>query len=221
MYKLAIFDFDGTLVDSAPGIVDVMHEVVAEYKFAPETIEAWKHLVGIPLVNQLQKLFPERSDDFHQEVVLRYREIYDVNTIEICPLFPGLVSMLDSLRSKGVLVSIATSKRRHLVERVLEHHSLADYFSLVIGVQDVGNHKPHPESVEITLKRLGVSLADAVVIGDSTFDLEMARNAGVDAIGVTTGIHTADHLSSAGPKHIVSSLVEVTPLILNGRVNEN
>ncbi|MBY0545908.1 MAG: HAD family hydrolase [Candidatus Obscuribacterales bacterium] len=221
MYRLAIFDFDGTLVDSAPGIVEVMHEIVAEYKFAPETTETWKHMVGIPLVKQLQMLFPEQSDDFHQEVVLRYRQIYDVKTIEICPLFPGLVSMLESLRNAGILISIATSKRRNIVEQVLHHHSLFDYFSLVVGVQDVGNHKPHPESVEITLKRLGVSLADAVVIGDSTFDLEMARNAGVDAIGVTTGIHTAKHLGAAGPKYIVSSLVEVTPLILNGRANEN
>lgn len=208
-------------MDSAPGIVDVMHEVVAEYKFAPETTESWKHLVGIPLMKQLQTLFPERNNDFHEEVTTRYRQIYDARTLDICPPFPGLVSMLDSLRNAGILVSIATSKRRNIVERVLDHYTLSDYFSLVIGAQDVGNHKPHPESVELTLKQLAVSPSDTVVIGDSTFDLEMARNAGVDAIGVTTGIHTFDHLAGTGPKHIVPSLVEVTPLILNRRVNEN
>lgn len=221
MYKLAIFDFDGTLVDSAPGIVDVMYEVVEEYKFAPETVDLWKHLVGIPLLRQLQILFPDHSNDFHEEVVARYRQIYDVKAIALCPPFPGLLPMLDALQKADVLITIASSKRRHLVERVLDFHSLAPYFSLVIGAQDVGNHKPDPESVHITLEKLNMATHETVVIGDSTFDLEMARNAGVDAIGVTTGIHTVEHLSKAEPKHIVASLIEVTPLILNGRMNEN
>jgi phosphoglycolate phosphatase len=222
LYKLAIFDFDGTLVDSAPGIVDVMVDVVKEYKFSDETLELWKHLIGIPLLRQTEILFPDHSHEFHEEVTQRYRDIYDHKAVAICPPFPDLEPMLQSLREAGILMTIATSKRRHLVEAVLDFHRLSDFFQMVVGAQDVSHHKPDPESVQITVDRLGIQLSDTVVIGDSTFDLEMAKNAGVDAIGVTTGIHTAEHLLKAEPKYIVSSLLEVTPLIIQRSViNEN
>ncbi len=222
MYKLAIFDFDGTLVDSAPGIVDVMIDVVNEYQFTPQTLELWKHLIGIPLLRQIEILFPDHPHEFHEEVTQRYRDIYDHKAVAICPLFPGLEAMLRSLREAGILMTIATSKRRHLVEAVLDFHKLSNYFEMVVGAQDVTHHKPDPESVQITVEKLGVPLSETVVIGDSTFDLEMARSAGVDAIGVTTGIHTAEHLSKADPKFIVSSLLEVGSLIINHQqMNEN
>jgi phosphoglycolate phosphatase len=150
-------------------------------------------------------------------VATRYREIYDAKTIELCPLFPGLTTMLDALQKAEIKISIATSKRRPLVEVVLKHHDLMKYFDLLVGAQDVSNHKPHPESVHITLDRLNVAPVDAVVIGDSTYDLDMARNAGVDAIGVTTGVHSEVILSKSEPKHIVAGLEDVLKIILNGR----
>ena len=217
MYKLAIFDFDGTLVDSAPGIVEVMRDVCAEYKFSQKTLELWSHLIGIPLVRQLEILFPEHSHQFHEEVSARYRDIYDYRAIEICPPFAGLEEMLRALSQANILISIATSKRRHLIDLVLEYHKLTGYFCLIVGDEEVKNHKPDPEPVFYLAERLGVPLAESVVIGDSSYDLDMARNAGVDAIGVTTGIHTREYLSKSEPRHIVSGLIEVLPLILNGR----
>lgn len=217
MYRLAIFDFDGTLVDSAPGIVDVMRDVCVEYKFSEKTLELWSHLIGVPLFRQVEILFPEHDSKFHHEVAQRYRDIYDLRAIEICPPFGGLEEMLRTLREAEILISIASSKRRHLIDTVLEFHKLADYFSLVVGAEEVSKHKPDPESVHVSVKKLNVDLAESVVIGDSSFDLDMARNAGVDAIGVTTGIHTREYLSKSEPKHIVSSLEEVTPLIIKGK----
>lgn len=218
MYKLAIFDFDGTLVDSAPGIVDVMRIVVEEYELPEDILTKWRDLVGVPLGRQMEIIFPNHNEDFWLEVADRYRAIYDTKAVEFCPLFPGLMTMLDRLRTAEITMTIASSKRRHLVEAVLEHHDIASYFSLVVGASDVTHHKPHPESVHHTLKTLNTNNYDeAVVIGDSIYDLEMARNAGVDSIGVTTGIHTRDILVTAEPLCIVDSLDEVTPIILNGR----
>lgn len=219
MYKLAIFDFDGTLVDSAPGIVDVMRDVVIEYNLGEELLHQWSLLIGVPLLRQAEILFPDKSAQFHEELANRYRAIYDTKIIEICPLFPGLITMLRKLSDSDVCMSIASSKRRHLIDTVLEHHNLSQYFKMVVGAQDVENHKPHPESVLRTVKDLDIKLAETVVIGDSSFDLDMARNAGVDAIGVTTGIHTRELLEKSQPRHIVSSLDEVTPLILNGKAS--
>jgi phosphoglycolate phosphatase len=220
LYKLAIFDFDGTLVDSVPGIVNVMTEVFHEYQIDKALFDKWSHAVGIPLPKQMEIVFPDRTADFHEELSTRYRQIYDVRVIDICPLFPGLHKMLSALSEAEVQMAIVTSKRRHLVEAVLEHHNLSSYFKMVLGAQDVQNHKPHPEAVHLTVQNLAIDLRDVVVVGDSTFDLDMATNAGVDAIGVTTGIHTHEILEASEPIHIAAGLHEVLPIILNGRAKQ-
>ena len=217
MYKLAIFDFDGTLVDSTPGIVDVMKIVIDEYKFEPKMLDEWSLLVGVPLPKQMEIILPDRDADFHLEVANRYRAIYDTMAVEICPPFADMMPMLETLQSEGVTITIATSKRRNLVEVVLDHHKITDMFKMVVGAQDVTNHKPHPESVHQTIQKLGIPIAETVVIGDSVFDLDMARNAGADAIGVTTGIHTREMLVKSEPRHIVGNLDEVGKLILKGK----
>lgn len=222
MYKLIIFDFDGTLVDSAPGIVDVMHQVVDEYLLSKQILEKWQPLVGIPLMAQMEVIFPDKGIDYHETVANRYRAIYDTKAIEICPLFPNLLQILKKLQDSKIDLAIVSSKRRNLVELVLDHHDLGQYFRVVMGQQDVQNHKPHPEPVHHTLKKLNHAHKNSVVIGDSTYDLDMARNAGVDAIGVTTGIHTREILQGSKPTHIVDALDEILPLILkNGNGNGN
>jgi phosphoglycolate phosphatase len=217
LYKLAIFDFDGTLVDSAPGIVEVMKDVITELGLSEELLHQWSQLVGVPLLRQMEILFPDHSTEFHEDLANKYRARYDTRVIDICPLFPGLQNMLQSLKANEVIITIATSKRSHLVQEVVDHHELAHYFRMIVGAQDVTNHKPHPESVHLTMDTLKITPESVVVIGDSTFDLDMAQNAGVDAIGVTTGIHTRELLQKSSPRHIVNGLHEVTPLILNGR----
>lgn len=220
MYKLAIFDFDGTLVDSAKGIVDVMEQVVAEYGFHDEVLQSWRQLIGVPLLKQMEIILPKKGEDFHQKVANRYRAIYDTRLIEICPPFPGLMNMLDRLQESNVQIAIASSKRRTVIEPVLEHHKISGYFQVLVGDQDVANHKPHPESVHHIVNKLDIAHEYSVVIGDSSYDLDMARNAGVDGIGVTTGIHTREILAQSEPIHIVEGLDAVLPLILNGRMTQ-
>lgn len=221
MYKLAIFDFDGTLVDSTPGIVDVMKICVEEYGMEQKVLEEWQLLVGVPLPKQMEIIFPEKSAEYHLEVANRYRAIYDTMAVEICPPFPHLMTMLAELKAAGVVVTIASSKRSNLVQVVLDHHDINHYFAMVVGAQDVSNHKPHPESVHLTVEKLAIKHEESVVIGDSVFDLDMARNAGVDAIGVTTGIHTREMLLKSEPTHIVDDLVAVQRLILQGKNGKN
>ena len=218
MYKLAIFDFDGTLVDSAPGIIEVMEQVVAEYGFSEEVLTEWRQLIGVPLPKQMEIIFPDKKEAFHETIANRYRAIYDTKAIQICPPFPGLLNMLARLQEADVRITIASSKRRNLIETVLDYHQISDYFSLLVGAQDVSNHKPHPESVHHIVNKFSEAPDNVVVIGDSSFDLEMARNAQVDGIGVTTGIHTREILAQADPLHIVDGLEAVLPLILNGRM---
>jgi phosphoglycolate phosphatase len=214
LYTVAIFDFDGTLVDSVPGIVQTMREVVEDMGLDLKVWEEWSKLIGVPLIGQMQTLFPDRDAAFHEQMATNYRKRYDARLLDACPPFPRLEEMLSLLAKNKVTLTIATSKRRHMVEHVLHHHKLYDYFNLIIGSQDVSHHKPHRESVDVTLASLKAQPKEVVVIGDSTYDLEMAANAGVDAIGVTTGVHDEQVLKSARPKHIVAAIHDAVPLIL-------
>ncbi len=217
MYKLAIFDFDGTLVDSAPGIVEIMYQVQKVYGFPDSVVDAWKQLIGVPLNEQARIILPGEKPGFHLEVADKYRELYNSQAVELCPPFPALAEVLDRLRTSGILTTIASSKRKLIIDPVLEHYKLEGFFHLVLGADCVSNHKPHPEPVLNTLKRLRCEPEEAVVIGDSKFDLEMAKNAGVDAIGVTTGIHTKETLHSTEPAAVVDTLLEALELILLGK----
>lgn len=215
MYKLAIFDFDGTLVDSAPGIIEVMRTVILEFGLGLDTCNEWSALIGVPLIRQMEILFADRDESYRQAMADRYREIYDHKALQVCPPFPGVQDTLEKLEQASVIKAIASSKRRSLIDPVLDFHHLAKYFQIVVGSAEVANHKPHPEPVQHIMKRLDVMCGDVVVIGDSIYDLEMARNAGVAGIGVTTGIHTREELAAAEPLHIISHLPDALPLILN------
>ena len=219
MYKLVIFDFDGTLVDSVPGIVKTMAAVGRQLDLPESIIDEWQHLIGLPIVKQMEIILPERDEAFHKEVVNCYRTIYDAEAVELCPLFPDALETLKAIRDGGVSISIASSKRHILVESVIKSHGIGDWFELILGADDVKNHKPHPESVLTTLKKLSINAAEAVVVGDSTFDLVMAEEAGVDGIGVTTGTQVRDILVACKTKSVVSRLSEIVPIILNAKVS--
>lgn len=216
MYKLAIFDFDGTLVNSTPGIIETMKQVCDFYRFDDQFVSKWSQLIGISLKDQAKILLPDESLDFHEEVTNKYREYYNEKFIDLCPPFEHLTEMLYELNKKEIKITIASSKKSFLIEHVLAHHDLENFFQMVIGHDRVSNHKPHPESVAITMDELGHGQKETVVIGDSVYDLEMANNAGVDAIGVTTGIHDKNHLLSQNPISIVDSLKDVLEVILSG-----
>ncbi len=217
MYKLAIFDFDGTLVDSAPGIIAVMVAVAKEYGMGKKALDHWKRLIGVPLNDQVDIIVPDQPVQLRREIAERYREIYNHRAVELCPLFPDLKSTLETLKAHDITITIATSKRRNIVDPVLEHHDIAHFFDLVIGACEVSKHKPHPESVFSTLATLKADPSSAIVIGDSSFDLDMARNAGVDSIGVITGVHTQRILRRSQPISIAKNLNEVTEIVVKGR----
>jgi phosphoglycolate phosphatase len=167
----------------------------------------------------MEQILLDRSDDFRAKVVTRYREMYDAQILDLCPPFPELDLVLKALKDAGVTLTIASSKRKIAIDRILAHYNLSDYFALVVGSSEVTQHKPHPESVHMITDKLSIDGNCTVVVGDTTYDLEMAQKAGVDAIGVITGTHTKKMLESFKPLKIVSSLGEIVPIILNGKMN--
>jgi phosphoglycolate phosphatase len=216
VYKLAIFDFDGTMVDSIPGIERMLRRVTEEYALPISVFERWRQMIGLPLIDQVSVLLDNRDKQFQNEVVSRCRVLTDQMSPQSWPLFPGLLDCLEPLKSAGVAMAIVSAKQHHQIVEALEHHRLLPYFRLVIGAEDVTRHKPDPEALEKTLQSLSFEKKEAVVIGDSIYDLQMASKAGVDGIGVITGIHSKDQLMAAGAKSVVDSIKEIIPAILQG-----
>ncbi len=195
--NLIIFDFDGTLINSEAGIMQAIQLTVAELGLPEGSAERWRQMIGLSLETQLQILLPpDRQDQVDQSVEV-YRQFYRKVGIQLSDPFPGIPEILAHLHPH-VPMAIASSKRRTSILRILQDQHWSDYFDPVITPSEVTHPKPHPESLEKLLAYHSCKPDQVVMIGDTEYDMEMARHAGVQAWGVTWGIHDREHLESAG-----------------------
>lgn len=197
--KLAIFDVDGTLVDSLAHIKGAMHEAFATCDLPPPSERAVRGIIGLSLFEAVDRLFPGLDPTRVETVVEAYkasfmktREIRSVD--ETAPLFPNARAVLDTLNARDdLLLAVATGKSRRGLDKMIEAHGLHGLF---VSTQVADDHpsKPHPSMVHQCLMDTGVDAMDAVMIGDTTFDLEMGRSAGVKTVAVDWGYHDTDML---------------------------
>lgn len=195
--KLVIFDFDGTLVDSEPGILEAIRHTVAALDLPEEAVESWRQMIGIPLEKQLAALLPEGAQNRIPEGVEIYRRFYDAIRPLYSQPFPGILELLADLAER-IPLAIASSKRRESILPVLDQWGYGDLFEPIISPAEVTYPKPHPDSVERILAHHDLAPDQVVLIGDTEYDIEMALRAGVGAWGVGWGIHPLEHLYRAG-----------------------
>jgi len=216
-FQLAIFDFDGTLVDSREPIARSANDALAAAGL-PERSPAEVHaLVGLPLADVLARLAGAPTAAVPASLVEQlctvYRARFGVHAAGRTPLFDGVREMIDRVAARGLRLAIATSRGRASAEAILEDHGLADRFAARLGGGCVERGKPHPEMVERILAQLGVPAAATLLVGDTTFDIEMGRAAGVATCGVTYGSHGAELLRAAGATHVIHRPAELLPLL--------
>ncbi|MEN9229454.1 MAG: HAD family hydrolase [Thermostichus sp. DG02_5_bins_236] len=195
--KLLIFDFDGTLVDSEAGILEAIRHTVTALDLPPEAVESWRQMIGIPLEKQLAALLPQPSQTRIPEGIEIYRRYYDDIRPHYSEPFPGILELLATLAER-IPLAIASSKRRESILPVLDQWGFGDLFEPIISPAEVTYPKPHPDSVERILAYHDLAPAHTVLIGDTEYDIEMARRAGVRAWGVGWGIHPLERLHQAG-----------------------
>lgn len=209
--RLVVFDCDGTLVDSQHGIVACMAAAyVAEGLPAPDA-EAVRRVIGLPLPECMQRLSPDHPASRHERLTAAYKEAFFAlrqRPDHHEPLFEGARDVLERLTDEGVLLGIATGKARRGLLAVLERHGLASSF-VTLQTADIGPGKPHRAMLDRAMGETGASSVDTVMIGDTSFDMAMARNAGVHAIGVTWGYHPAEELRAAGAHVLVDRFAEL------------
>lgn len=211
-----IFDFDGTIADSHQAISACANRVFAE--LGCDTVEdARVHaLVGLPLPDVIAALAPALDEGRRAEAVARYRAIYAEVARPLTKTFPGMVELLLELREHDIRLAIATGKSTAGAHRAIAELAIdPGLFAGVVGCDGVARSKPHPDMVTYLLEHLQVDPQRTVVVGDTTYDVEMAVSAGVAAGGVTWGAHAPDALRRAGASWIVE-----TPAALRARLLE-
>ncbi|MSP87305.1 MAG: HAD family hydrolase [Alphaproteobacteria bacterium] len=213
---LAVFDCDGTLVDSQHAIVSGISIACAALGLATPPAAAIRRGIGLPLKVAIGQLFPGHEPDLHDRLVQFYKDNFvrlRQRPDHVEPLFDGVVDTLTSLRAAGFLLAVATGKARRGLLATLGRHGLTEHFDALQTADDAPG-KPHPGMLLNAMVALGVDPVDTVMIGDTTFDMEMARAAQVAAIGVGWGYHESDELIQAGARAVIAEGHALTPAVL-------
>ncbi|WP_300033914.1 HAD-IA family hydrolase [uncultured Roseobacter sp.] len=200
--KLVIFDVDGTLVDSQADILSAMGQAfMAAGRPVPDR-STILGIVGLSLETAMMRLVPDATAPECARMVDAYKNAYvemraKVGAAQSSPLYPGAQAILEQLHSQpDVLLGVATGKSRRGLDKLIEAHALERFF-VTQQVADFHPSKPHPSMILEAMRETGVTAADTVMIGDTSFDMEMARAAGVGALGVSWGYHPVSHLTAA------------------------
>jgi phosphoglycolate phosphatase len=222
MSLLAIFDLDGTLVDTPRAIVEAFAATFESLGWpAPETA-AIRATIGRPLERAFSDLLAVPLDDAHvglgvQTYQVFFRELILPRAESL--LFPGVAEGLATLRDEGIALAVATSKFYASADALLKAVKLRHHFRVVVGADQVAQPKPHPATGRLILETLGVAAAQAVMVGDTTHDLLMANAAGMRSIGVTYGVHGLEELQTSEPTWIADSFDEVLECLMPARSN--
>jgi HAD superfamily hydrolase (TIGR01662 family) len=195
--RMVILDFDGTLADTAAVIIRTMQATISELELPFRTDEQCAAMIGLRLVEIPSVLFPECS--IEGDIYARtYRRLFhEFNTEDAVRIYPNVVDTLKTLMSKGIILTIASSRSHASLSEYVENLGLSSLISYILGADDVDKGKPDPEPVNRTLKRFGISPEETIVVGDTSFDIQMGKNAGTRTCGVTYGNGSRESLSDA------------------------
>ncbi|KZX53090.1 MAG: HAD hydrolase-like protein [Pseudomonadota bacterium] len=215
MSRLVVFDCDGTLVDGQAAICQTMEAAFASTGLVAPERNMVRRMVGLSLPYALRELAPDASDEQRHAVVEAYKTGFrDLRLSGALrePLYDGIAGLIDELSGEGWQLAVATGKSDRGLHACLDTHGIRHRF---VSLQTADRHpsKPHPAMLEAALFEAAVQPGDAVMIGDTSFDMEMAVAAGVRAIGVAWGYHEAHELREAGAVAVAETAEELGELI--------
>lgn len=211
MNRLALFDCDGTLVDSQANICLAMEHAFREVGMVPPPRPSIRRIVGLSLLEIMRTLLPEADSSAHADMVEQYRASYLIlrnNGLEHEPLYDGMAGMLSKLDEHGWKLGVATGKSDRGLERCLDHHAIKNLF---VTLQTADRHpsKPDPSMVIEAMADAGADSKSTVVIGDTVYDILMSKAAGCRSIGVSWGYHPIAELREAGADKIAETMNEL------------
>jgi len=216
--KLVVFDCDGTLVDSQYNIIRCMTESFGEEGLTAPSDHDVRSIIGLNLDQAIHQLMEEKNDqgqlsrlvDGYKRAFFRQRQ--EENHHE--PLYEGAVEAIKALDNAGTLMGVATGKSMRGLKAVIEQHGLEKYF-ISLQTPDTNPGKPHPQMLEQAMKDAGTSVAETYMIGDTSYDMMLAKNAGCHAVGVSWGYHSDQMLLENGADHLIHHYNQLFSIIHN------
>ena len=181
MINTVLFDFDGTLVNTNDVIIASWQHTYKHFRGQEESVEKITACFGEPLLITMAREFPEVEPEVSADV---YRNFQQENAHLLVKIFPGIVDLLKALREAGYRMGIVTSRTRESALRYMDMFGITEYFEAMVTCDDTTVHKPNPEPIYLGLEKLGITAQEAIMIGDSPFDIKCANNAGVKSVMV-------------------------------------
>ena len=207
-FDLIVFDWDGTILDSTGAIVRSIKAACRDLCLPEPADEMARQVIGLGLADALRIAVPDLPEDSVSEIIARYRYHYLSCDQDLC-LFEGVPSLMGELQAGGYSLAVATGKSRRGLERAFEHSGLGSFFH-ASRCADECFSKPHPQMLFELMDELLFPPEQALMIGDTTHDLQMAKNAGVAGLGVNYGAHTPAQLSTLSPLVLVNNVAELS-----------
>lgn len=207
-YRLVVFDWDGTLMDSADRIVRCFRGAAEDLGVPVPDPDRTRRLIGLGLREAFAGLFPDANDSALDQLCEAYRDQFLYTDDTVSMLFPGVPEGLERLKSESFMLSIATGKSRRGLERALRETGLSGLFSATRCV-DEALSKPHPRMLLDLLSATRTDAGEALMVGDTTFDMAMAAAAGMDGLAVGYGAHPAADLLAENPRDLVEDFAAV------------
>jgi phosphoglycolate phosphatase len=206
-YRLIVFDWDGTLMDSTVGITAAIQEAARDLGLPVPDRERASHVIGLGLQDALRAAVPDLPLDKYAEFVEAYRRHFRARQDDM-ELFPGVREMLNELRGRGRRLAVATGKSRRGLDHQFGLTGLGPLFA-ASRCADETRPKPHPAMLLELMDELAMARHELLMIGDTSHDLGMARSAGVDAVAVGYGAHPLESLNAMSPRASVRSVTEL------------
>ena len=204
-YDLIVFDWDGTVMDSTSFIAGAIQASCRELGLPVPSDEAARYVIGMGLEQALRHAVPDVGEEWYPRLVQHYRQRYLAQDERI-PLYAQARETIAELHDAGHMLAVATGKSRNGLDRAMRASGMTDYF-LAVRTADMTLSKPHPAMLLELMDELGTSPERTLMVGDTTHDLQMAINAGVDAVGVAHGAHPPEQLLALQPLALLDDFI--------------
>jgi len=209
-FDLIVFDWDGTLMDSAGRIVACLRAAIADCKLETRDTDALKNIIGLGLRESVDTLYPGCDEWVHENLTARYRHHYLVRNDTPTPMFEGAAQTVRALAEGGTLLGVATGKGRRGLDLALKESGIGDLFDAT-RCSDETFSKPHPQMLLEVMEVLGVEPERTLMVGDTEYDMQLAHNAGAAALAVSYGVHERERLLAQEPLGCIDDIAELLP----------
>lgn len=214
-YKVVMLDFDGTTACTVPAIYHAAQKMLGNHGYKVDKEVVYKNFaLALPFAFRCFSGDDTIDDATIEQMIVEYNNIYKEESEKLVELFDGVTNTLDHLTKAGIKVVITSNNVKPVLRRLTTNLGIAEYIDDIVSVEDVENVKPAPDIALEVLRRYNISGKEALVVGDSTYDMDMGRGANCDLCGVSFGSHTPEMLRGTGAKYIIDHFSELKNIVL-------